>query len=333
MGSLHRISEHIEDLQSRLDEMRTEYADEPDLYAMYSQSLLHNLRILRQKARQELSAPDDADVWISLNGPQFGNGSGPMSVVSTFFSKFRVASKHCASALQGETQQPGRFTNEVESAVSFNMTQFAPGSLRIGLSKNTRSSVRSSLLTVYDLEQVSDEAITEQNLGMRAIRTLVLSLRAAQDDGALARLRDELSDHGTLRVLYHARFLFPAGVQEVEFSGRWIEEQQSFPASITDELRRIADDLVQEERTVSGVGVLRMIDAKSESLRFDRVRVEGFPGIETIKGDYAGVTAENIAYYLNKMVSFSGLLHFSDRGVPQKVFVDTLREVDRNDKG
>jgi hypothetical protein len=62
MGSLSRLSKHIDDLQSRLDEMRAEYEDEPELYAMYSQPLLHNLRILRQKARQELTA-EDADVW------------------------------------------------------------------------------------------------------------------------------------------------------------------------------------------------------------------------------------------------------------------------------
>jgi hypothetical protein len=54
------MSEHIDELQSRLDEMRAEYEDEPELYAMYSQPLLHNLRILRQKARQELTA-EDAD--------------------------------------------------------------------------------------------------------------------------------------------------------------------------------------------------------------------------------------------------------------------------------
>ncbi len=325
--------ERIAELGRLLDEMRRQYAEEPGLFEIYSQPLVYELDLLRTEAYTLLTQIEDtADIWIGLKGEAFGSGSGPMEVVAKFLTSFRVAAGHAASAVRGHAYTGGRFLREVESAVAFDIVAMAPGSLGIGLvrsaSGNMRGAYDEGLSVEEDMASSIEHAIERSTLGSDALQVLMLALDAAGNEESLAELRRKLDNHGALRVLYHARSLFPVGISSVEFSGRAVGGSRRFEHGTRAALQRISEELVESERYVSGIGVIRMLDLDRRTLRFEFVRVELFSGLDQLMGEFDESLAGTVGSLMNKPVEFSGFISFDGKGVIQGIRIDAIDPID-----
>ncbi|MEJ7811069.1 MAG: hypothetical protein WKG32_11720 [Gemmatimonadaceae bacterium] len=316
-------------VESELGELQSQFATEPALYEIYRQPLSYERGLLREQLRADLAADDTrAELWISLRGSAFGSGSGSTEVLAHFLTNFRIAAKHTVSALRGITHTGGRFLREVEAATDFQFVAVAPGSLRIGLARpkvDQLASVPDADLFADDLvAQAISDAVERSTLGLRAVKTLLRALEAPDDPQALEELRSELSDHGTLRVLHHAQSLFPRGVEGVEFSGRVLDQPRQFRSDVKERLRSLGEKLVQAERYVSGIGIIRMLDLDRGNLRIEFARIESLPELDTVSAEYDPNALGSIAELMDQPVSFAGWLRFDTRGNPQKVQVDSV---------
>lgn len=333
MSTVQRdVLERIAALQAQLSDLKEQFASEPILYEVYSQSASYELQLLREKVRSALAEVDDtADMWVGLRGEGFGFGTGPMEVVANFLTNLRIATKHAASALRGVSHTGGRFLREIESAAAFDVVATAPGSLRIGLAHSVGEIPVASESDLFGDDLIAEsitQAEEQSRLGMDALQVLVLALDAANDDGALFALREKLADHGTLRVLYHARSLFPFGVSAVEFRGRAVRGTRTYPSDTKEALKRLSERLVQAERYVSGIGVLRMLDLDRQTLRLDFARIDSLAGVDTVNCDFDDSFVSRLSELMNEPVGFSGFLAFDAKGTPQRVRIDSLESVE-----
>lgn len=323
------LFKRIAALQDQLAALRIQFADEPVLFEVYSQSVSYELQLLRDQVRSALSDIEDtADLWVGLKGEGFGTGSGPMQVVANFLTNLRVATKHAASAIKGVAHTGGRFLGEIEAAAAFDIVATAPGSLRIGLSRSVGKAnpgpLDGELFPSNLIADSVEAAEQESRLGTDALQVLVLALDAAEDEAALTELRDRLDDHGALRVLYHARSLFPHGVESVEFRGSAVRGSRSFDSATKEKLKGISERLVQAERYVSGIGVLRMLDLDRRTLRLDFARVDSMSGFDAVSGEFDEQLSGFVSDMMNEPVEFSGFLTFDAKGTPQRVKIDSL---------
>lgn len=325
------ILERVAVLNTRLEELKQEFEGEPMLYKIYSQSISYELGLLADKVREAFAAVDTrTDIWISLKGEAFGAGSGPVDIVVNFLNNFRIAAKHTASALMGVAHTGGRFLREIEAATTFDIVATAPGSLQIGLARPQLNIETPPSLELFELTYMSETILKAQEqseLGIKAIQSLLLALEASESENALNTLRHELGDHGTLRVIYHARSLFARGIDQIEFSGNVLGRSSSYSSQTRDKLKALGESLVEAERYVSGVGIVRMLDLDRKSLRLEFTRIESLPGLDTMNAEY-DVELEPIAPVMGQAVTFSGSLAFDQRGIPQRLKLDSLDLLD-----
>ena len=328
-GLLRRDLDQIGALEEQLASMRAGYHDSPDLFEIYSQGVQYQLDTLRTRLREHVSLESaDADLWIRLKGSAIGAGSGSLEVVTAFLERFRVAAKHAVSVLEGVPYAGGRFAGAVESATNFQLVATAPGSFQIGLA-SALPTVRGDILTdeLFGAEVMRDtvaESHRQQAVGLEGLKVVLETMGAADNADVLGSLRNRLGDHGLLRVLFHARALFPRGIDSVEFHGRAMAEPKAFTSTVRERLRELGEQLVAAERYIAGVGVVQMMDLARNTLRLDYARVADLPAMTSVSGEYEDALKEIVASAGGRPVFFSGSLRFDAKGQPQRVAIDYL---------
>jgi hypothetical protein len=333
IGPDRTVFARISQLTVELEQLREEFAAEPQLYDVYSQSLTHELQLLRERALSILMEADArADLWIRLQGEDFGAGAGPVDIVAGFLTNLKVAAKHAAAALLGVSHSGGRFLKEIEAAVAFDFVATAPGSLKIGLARASahRSDVpHEDLLGPGAVVDAIIQADDERGaLGIRAVKTLMQALDSADDPEALAALRKEVGDHGALRVMYHARTLFTRGVDVLEVHGRVLPRGGSYQARVKERLRAIGEELVLTERYITGVGVVRMLDLDRRTVRLEHVKGDSIADASTVNAEFDDAITGPIAPFMGSLVTFSGLLTFDVMGSPQRIQLDSIQPIE-----
>lgn len=334
--ALREDLEQIEAVEARLSALTEEFAHAPQLLAIYSQPLSYRLNLLRNRLKEHATlADEDTDVWIRLTGPAIGAGSAPMELLTAFMDRFRIATKHAVSALQGVAHTSGRFLGEVEAATNFQLVATAPGSFRLGLQGAPLARVRHPPgVDLFQIDVVADAiraAQASRALGLQGIGLLIQALEAADDPLALQQLRATVEDHGTLRILYHARSLFPRGVDGVEFSGGPVGAPRRFGAAVKDRLREIGEGLVQTERYIGGVGVVQALDVSRRTLRIDYAKLPDLPEISSVSADYPEGLERVVDRVVRQHVAFAGTLVFDQKGVPQRLSLDSLEVIEPDD--
>ncbi len=314
-------------LRNTLAALRDQFAGQPDLYRIYSQPTLFELKSLQEEIRSIMAESDPAvDLWVGLRGDAFGEGTGPADVVAPFLRTLRVGVRHAASAISGLPYTGGRFGKQVETATAFKLVATAPGSLQLGLAApdlGFSAQLEPDVLDIGFITTAISAYADGRSLCIKATRTLIDALGAPTSDAILAKLRHDLGDDGTLRVLYYARSLFPNGVKSLEFHGSSLERSFEYDSSVRYGLRRIGDELVQTARYVSGSGILHMLDLDRNTLRLEFTRMDSFPGVENLNGEYDPRTG-HVASLMGQPVEFSGWLTFDLAGEPGKIRVDSL---------
>lgn len=318
----------IDEIERQLSALREQYATRPQLLEIYAQPFNYRLEQLRKSVRAAVvDESEQADFWIKLRGPSIGAGFGSLEVITAFMERFRIAAKHAVSATLGVDYVGGRFSSEVEAAASFQLSATAPGSFQLGLSRPIPTAANELSNDMFGAESVADvvnRTMRSQELGMEGVQILLLALQAATDDDALEELQARLSTHGTLRVLFHARALFPKGIDGVEFRGRSLGSPMAFPVTTRDRLREIGEQLVQAERYIEGVGVLAMLDLANRSVRLDHASVFEIPTFNRVSAEFSAELEDKVLDYAGRLVSFTGTLRFDEKGVPQVVRLDYL---------
>lgn len=332
-GPDRTVFDRISQLTAELEQLREEFADEPQLYDVYSQSLTYELQLLRERALAILMESDArADLWIRLQGEEIGAGAGPVDVVAGFLTNLKIAAKHAAAALLGVSHSGGRFLKEIEASVAFDFVATAPGSLKIGLARPSAHRGDMPREDLFGPDAVVDAIVRADDergaLGIRAVQTLMQALDAADDPESLAALRNEVGDHGALRVMYHARTLFTRGVDALEVYGRVLPRGGSYQARVKDRLRAIGEELVLTERYITGVGVVRMLDLDRGTVRLEHVKGDSIADASTVNAEYDEAVTGPVAPHMGSLVRFSGLLTFDVKGSPQRIQLDSVQPIE-----
>lgn len=218
--------EHIAELEQRLDALREKYSDEPFLYEMNSQGILHHIDILKAQARQRIADPvSDSEVCIELNGPHFGQEGGLIRTVAAALEGFRIAIQYAASTLTDSPSPSGRFTRRVSEAANFFLKDATPGSLRLGFEHGP---VRGTLgVKDRDIGDVLNEVDDRRELGLNAVRRLVQTLHATTDDAAFSKLQEDIGSERTFLILSQVHRLLPTGVDEIRFGGTEVQMEEA----------------------------------------------------------------------------------------------------------
>jgi hypothetical protein len=205
----------------------------------------------------------------------------------------------------------------------------APGSLKIGLAFPSGRGVGmlpEDLFTADAFMAHARSAVSQHKLAAETVNTLLLALHAAEDDAARDEIIERLGPHGTLRVFYHARALFPRGVERVTFGGAAVQNVRTFTAEVRDRLKGLGEQLVQAERYVSGTGVVRMLDLDKRALRLEFVHLTDGPTGGSLSAEYDPDL--QLDDTLNRPAAFSGWLSYDTRGVPQRVRIDWMQSIE-----
>ena len=215
---------HIAELEQRLDALRETYRDQPVLYEMNSQGILHHLDILRDETRERIHDPVSAsDIWIELNGSHFGRAGGLIRTVAATLEGFRITTQYAASTFTDAPSTTGRFTKRVSEAANFFLTAATPGSLRLGLDHQP---LRDSLqVEERDIEDVLNEVDDRRELGLNAVRRLVRALQATTDDATFSQLQDDIGSERTFLIMSQIDRLLPSGVDQIRFGGAEVRDE------------------------------------------------------------------------------------------------------------
>lgn len=321
--------------QSDLRRIRTTYANDPVLLAVYEPGAQYLVNAVRQSIIDMMDdglTTEVADVWVRLVGDCFSEGRAPAGLLGSFLRNLTVANKHAVAILEDRTYDSGRFPLRIDAISEFDVVAITSGSLRLGLRRpspvklmDTDRSKEDCLLPEAFWDQLG-QACRDTEIATMGLNLLVRALRAADSDEEFESLMDTITPQRVLELMYHVRSVVPtrrSAIQMVEFSGPALESQRTVVATADtwDRLTRRMDSINTCTRYVSGYGVLRAADLDRQSYTIRNFTFSIPPHmLDQISCSFEPAIEDQVAEALfNKPVEIRGLLVYDKYGQPREL--------------
>ena len=344
---LQETARQIAHLQGLLEEMREKYADQEDLYEIYSQSIREDVRTLAQRLRTEATqAEGEVDLWLTVQSESATSGHVSLDVATQLLDAFSLCVKYAASILKGDVKPSGSFTKDVARAGSFDLVAIEAGSTRFGLRHSVNTSQGS---TPADLENALAAERRRRDLGRRAVRTLILSLRATVDDSALDDLVSSTSKPGARLLIDRVERLFPKNVDRLNISGPGPDVSGQFSSQHIlagrsrrlDEIsslrkvkdpsiaarrryRAVAEASASWDRSIQGTARLAMLDVDLARIRLVNVQLTPRDEVISSLSGYVEEDVSEMTPLLGARVEFRGMIKGEYGETPQVIEVQEM---------
>jgi hypothetical protein len=342
---LQETARQIAHLQGLLEEMREKYADQEDLYEIYSQSIRDDVRTLAQRLRTEATqAEGEVDLWLTVQSESATSGHVSLDVATQLLDAFSLCVKYAASILKGDIKPSGSFTKDVARAGSFDLVAIEAGSTRFGLRHSVNTSQGS---TPADLENALASERRRRDLGRRAVRTLILSLRATVDDSALDDLVLSTSKPGARLLIDRVERLFPKNVDQLNISGPDLSGRFSSQHILAGRSRRldeisslrkvkdpsiaarrgyraVAEASAPLDRSIQGTARLAMLDVDLARIRLVNVQLTPRDEVISSLSGYVEEDVSEMTPLLGARVEFRGMIKGEYGETPQVIEVQEM---------
>lgn len=336
IDTLSSLTEMYDRAKNDLARIRTEYADNEILLSIYENSALRLIKGIQRDIllTLELDSPEaqNADVWITLDGPELVAQHIPIGVIGKFLQGLSIANKHAVSIIEGLKHEQGRFNQHVHDLAEFTLASVLPGSIQIGVRKpnperfmpeehnvNQEKLFGSSLHASFEALEQSDRAIEGLSLLLRTIES-------ATDESKIAALRDEVGQRNVLRLLYHAQELTPSRrglFVTVSVSGEGIPSVRC-DLQTREKLRSASKNLLENQRYIEAFGKIRMVDMDKRLIKARPFYGEDFH-VDEIEGKLSDqMTDDDFEAIINKPVHLCGVVVLSETGDIKYLEVDDI---------
>ena len=321
-------------IDGELQKMR-ERLDDPRLFQIYSKSL-REAKTANEQVLTEILASENQNVdrWVVLKGEAISVGGGKLGTFANFLKRFQLASRHIAAVLRNDGDIGGRFSKMIEVSTSYSLDAFAPGSLKLGLS-------RAKVPVDVDFHQVElsqeeefskiksaiKEAEDKRNLGMEAIDVLADILKIADEENKelFEQYKENFGVHGVLRIFHYVGTMLPNGIDSVGI-GKTLSDVTTFSSESVKRLKTLAKDLGMEGVYVSGFGDVHMVDHLSKKIGINDISWDieyEMKNVEAFYKEEPGVMLGKLLD-MKELVQFSGKLEFNEKGVPSRLELDSI---------
>lgn len=337
--------EHINAVKDSIKQLKEKYKDNPDIQKFYMPSmeqLLEGLKLnLNQLLQQYIGGSNtDPDIWIRLQGNAFQNGRAPLGVVAAFMNKLVRANQHAVALLEQVKYEGVRINNKIKELAELDLVATAPGSLKLGIKK-------SPVEKFYNYERDEQEVIQDESYilkcmedanrdadkALEGLQLLIRAIMATNDEKELESLSEEIKNpKDLLKLFYYASEIAPtknSEINSITFYGGTYNDMSFEQVVISKEtrikLQSVTQTLLGKDKYIEGIGTVRALDLDRFTFRIDSLRFEKSV-LENVdcKLNEKEFSEQDIEGIANKQIKLSGILSYSNKGVPKSLEVDKI---------